>query len=1107
MEAAQLSPHDGERPCDPGSLEAGDPEPIGGNEATCHGNGGTQGDEGARDSWIWNDETPGAQDAEGARNPRACIDEGSGTSISEGPQDSGARTGKGYGDPGARRIEGPRARVDETIRASGSYSTGTDATSGEGPDARTDEDAFTPRSSKRPETISSEGPRTDETSLALRSTEGPNTISSEGPRTDETSLAPRFSTGTGTVSSEGPRTDETSLAPRFSTGTGTVSSEGLRTDETSLAPRSTEGPNTISSEGPRSDETSFAPRFSTGTGTVSSEGLRTEETILTARVSTGIGTSSSEEPQTDKTSFPQRSSKGASATTNKGTGNPGAITSSNEEPGDSRDGAHAISNDARAYSPDQRLTGSSRPKGTYAARTCNARPHDVSSPESWDAGAKDPPKQPLAESNNGENGSRVDTLESSTEGAGSFKKPIAPIRSSWNEKALDQLDKPSSSTIHSISRETAPDLSARLPSDAYQSSPAIPYREPTWSGWPEAVYSLEVLKGGSILSTKSLNGSSWTVFGRLPTCHVSLEHPSVSRYHAVLQYRSVPGMEPDQGRGFYVFDLGSTHGTFINKQRIQPKTYCRIRVGHVLKFGGSTRLFILQGPDEDQEAESELTVTEIKEARRQKESLQKRMLGDDSDEEDNPEEEGEVKGRKERGGADEAGCTWGMGEDAVEEENDVNPIAMEYQAEREALYSGNPKKALQGFFDREGEELDFEYEGRGIGSWLCSVKLPVDDSSGKQLVAEVVHSGKKKDAMRLCALEACRMLDMRGLLRQEAVSRKRKSKEWEAEDFYDSDDDTFLDRTGVVEKKRLNRMKKAGKIDEKPETYESLISKLDLVEKEMEEIATKLKTNRQDEAQTSTQDSLDAFMTEIKSGSSFDSVTRKKLHIQSLELKKEQQRLKSLIKIVQPTRLPELKPGLASQDPKTKKLTLPMFGAMKGGSKFKLKTGTVGRLPPKRTDLPSSLFTMKGDDNEPEEEDEDDNMETASRTENRPVPSETMERIPENRHHPAQGNEAPDMEEKIQSEEPKKKSEAPSASVRAPKGHNRPGAKTEDGEEETAAPEASAVRQKKVLGPSRPPPGALSSKYPEDDPDYCVWTPPTGQTGDGRTHLNEKYGY
>lgn len=82
-----------------------------------------------------------------------------------------------------------------------------------------------------------------------------------------------------------------------------------------------------------------------------------------------------------------------------------------------------------------------------------------------------------------------------------------------------------------------------------------------------------------------------------------------------------------------------------------------------------------------------------------------------------------------------------------------------------------------------------------------------------------------------CSLEACRILDTLGLLRQEAVSRKRKAKNWEDEDFYDSDDDTFLDRTGLVEKKRLNRMKKAGKIDEKPETFESLVAKLNDAER------------------------------------------------------------------------------------------------------------------------------------------------------------------------------------------------------------------------------------------------------------------------------------
>lgn len=56
-----------------------------------------------------------------------------------------------------------------------------------------------------------------------------------------------------------------------------------------------------------------------------------------------------------------------------------------------------------------------------------------------------------------------------------------------------------------------------------------------------------------------------------------------------------------------------------------------------------------------------------------------------------------------------------------------------------------------------------------------------------------------------------------------AVSRKRKKKNWEDEDYYDSDDDTFLDRTGTVEKKRQERMKKAGKIEEQPDTFDSLV--------------------------------------------------------------------------------------------------------------------------------------------------------------------------------------------------------------------------------------------------------------------------------------------
>ncbi|XP_011279590.3 kanadaptin [Felis catus] len=646
---------------------------------------------------------------------------------------------------------------------------------------------------------------------------------------------------------------------------------------------------------------------------------------------------------------------------------------------------------------------------------------------------------------------------------------------------------------------------------------APPYREPPWGGPATAPYSLETLKSGTILGTWSLKGTSYCLFGRLSSCDVCLEHPSVSRYHAVLQHR-VSGLEGEcdgHGPGFYLYDLGSTHGTFLNKTRIPPRTYCRVHVGHVLRFGGSTRLFLLQGPEEDREAESELTVTQLKELRKQQQMmLEKKMLGEDSDEE----EEMDTNERKRNTSSqdDEMGCTWGMGEDAVEDEAEENPIVLEFQQEREAFYIKDPKKALQGFFDREGEELEYEFDEQGHSTWLCRVRLPVDDSTGKQLVAEAIHSGKKKEAMIQCSLEACRILDTLGLLRQEAVSRKRKAKNWEDEDFYDSDDDTFLDRTGLVEKKRLNRMKKAGKIDEKPETFESLVAKLNDAERELSEISEKLKASSKALSESPSQDSLDAFMSEMKSGSALDGVSRKKLHLRTFELRKELQRLKGLIKIVKPAEIPELKKTESQTtdvENKAKKLTLPLFGAMKGGSKFKLKTGTVGKLPPKRPELPPALMRMK---DEPEVEEEEEEEEEDVEKEKEEDEKKKMEA------------ESSRLQAEIEPEEAVQEARPPTdlTCSKETKNHENMSQlsqvqQNKDDQEisETAAsceePSASKneyeknrneLKKKKAPGPGKLP-ATLSSRYPEDDPDYCVWVPPEGQSGDGRTHLNDKYGY
>ncbi|XP_058152460.1 kanadaptin-like [Dasypus novemcinctus] len=199
---------------------------------------------------------------------------------------------------------------------------------------------------------------------------------------------------------------------------------------------------------------------------------------------------------------------------------------------------------------------------------------------------------------------------------------------------------------------------------------------------------------------------------------------------------------------------------------------------------------------------------------------------------------------------------------------------------------------------------------------------------------------------------------------------------------------------------------------------------------------------------------------------------------------------------------------------KAKKLTLPLFGAMKGGIKFKLKAGKVRKLPPKHPEFPPTLMRMK-DEPEVEEEEEEEEVE------------EEEEKKEE--HEKEKMDDGSDrLQQKVEPEEAGQGMSAPTdvTCSKETKNHESMSQlnqveQNKDFQEisQTAAslkePSISKkeyekcsneLKKKKAPGPSKLP-SKLSSTYPEDDPDYCVCVPPEGQSGDGRTYLNDKYGY
>ncbi|KAL5971813.1 Kanadaptin [Taenia solium] len=650
------------------------------------------------------------------------------------------------------------------------------------------------------------------------------------------------------------------------------------------------------------------------------------------------------------------------------------------------------------------------------------------------------------------------------------------------------------------------------------------YQPPSWARICSSAscYFLEVIKNGISLpeATIDLSDIDHCILGRQPgpllnpqnpTGRTStLLHPSISRAHAVLQF----GSDSDLAPGWYVYDLNSTHGTFVNKHRLPSGRYIRLRVGYVLRFGSSTRLLILNGPESDIESETEETWSELV-ARKKSKS---------------------TKGEQEKKGLNEENtatvCNWGMVDDVDEAEDVLHQRLAESGncLGHENSYIADPKRALRAFFDREGTVPLPEYEfveGR-FGQQICRIELPLEAGT---LYAEVPMTGqKRKEAIVACALEACRILDRLGEFETnkegaEAVRRAREKAYWQSNDYYSSDEDTFLDRTGQIEARRSRRMRRMGvegaevtqivdstsqETSKEPQDSLSLLAALEELGRKIIEVEAELNAaERAMEAvgeNATEMDELEAYMEAIKRGAP-KRAERQKLKRRLVALRQEETRLLRRVGIRGGGSSTARFSSSASSAAAT---AVRAAASQRSGADGSRRSHQIGERLLQRKKIEEE--TKDEEEFVPEfEQDEEEDMKTNV---------DAKQEYPEANLAPVEKMGKGEALKRPSSSTPQ--SSSPKRKVRRNVEEDLSAPSTE--ELHSVAPSLSRQESPRVvegmeverplIGPQRLPDSVADKNdldeaydYNINDPNFALWMPPKDQTGDGMTELNKKYGY
>lgn len=126
----------------------------------------------------------------------------------------------------------------------------------------------------------------------------------------------------------------------------------------------------------------------------------------------------------------------------------------------------------------------------------------------------------------------------------------------------------------------------------------IKYSEPDDAQKPKKHWRIYPFKGKESLKPLHIHRQSGFLIGKhRGIVDIPVDHPSISRQHAVIQFRRVGYKRFDGSSGHtvkpYLIDLESANGTFINGKKLDSSRYYELKEKDCITFAMSTREYVI----------------------------------------------------------------------------------------------------------------------------------------------------------------------------------------------------------------------------------------------------------------------------------------------------------------------------------------------------------------------------------------------------------------------------------------------------------------------------------------------------------------------------------